>query len=121
MSVFEHLFYEYKMGLRNLCLYTGSLEERHEIEERLKAGGVDYYVHRVNGTKINIFFGDEICVKVVLRMRNRLLSNLSAEEDFILGIMLGYDRVKQCERYIRKTDGGSNGSGNVKIMNRINR
>ncbi|RLD17868.1 MAG: DUF2023 domain-containing protein, partial [Caldiserica bacterium] len=32
---------------------------------------------------------------------DRLLSNLTEEEDFILGIMLGYDRLKQCERYMR--------------------
>ena len=31
--------------------------------------------------------------------------NLSAytdEEDYILGIMLGYDRVKQCQRFLNR-------------------
>jgi len=27
---------------------------------------------------------------------------LTDEEDFILGTMLGYDRVKQCERYLKR-------------------
>ena len=38
------------------------------------------------------------------RFNKRYLSELTAEEDFILGIMLGYDRVKQCERYLRVKD-----------------
>ena len=36
------------------------------------------------------------------------LSNLTDEEDFILGTMLGYDRVKQCERYLRRKRNGGN-------------
>ncbi|PXF51402.1 MAG: hypothetical protein C4B55_03135 [Candidatus Methanophagaceae archaeon] len=27
---------------------------------------------------------------------------MTDEEDFILGTMLGYDRVKQCERYLKR-------------------
>jgi hypothetical protein len=35
-------------------------------------------------------------------MKFTSLSNLTDEEDFILGTMLGYDRVKQCERYLKR-------------------
>ena len=35
------------------------------------------------------------------------LSSLTDDEDFILGTMLGYDRVKQCERYLKKKRSGS--------------
>ncbi|MBN2063189.1 MAG: DUF2023 family protein, partial [Sedimentisphaerales bacterium] len=28
------------------------------------------------------------------------LSDFTPEEDYILGIMLGYDRLKQCQRYV---------------------
>jgi len=30
------------------------------------------------------------------------LNNYTDEEDFILGIMLGYDRYKQCDRFIKR-------------------
>jgi len=42
------------------------------------------------------------------------LSDLTDEEDFILGTMLGYDRVKQCERYLkRKRNGKNNNAGKI--------
>lgn len=37
----------------------------------------------------------------VVRTFNPKLNQLTAEQDFMLGIMLGYDRVKQCERYMK--------------------
>lgn len=40
------------------------------------------------------------CVDVVKTFSPKL-NELTAEQDFILGIMLGYDRVKQCERYLK--------------------
>jgi len=71
--VFTHHIQEYKKGLRALVLYT---------------------TKKVNGTKINVFFGNPICVAVIKQMNITSLSNLTAEEDFILGTMLGY-RPKQ--------------------------
>ena len=50
--------------------------------------------------KINVYFGAKQCVDVV-KTFNPKLNELSAEQDFILGIMLGYDRVRQCERYMK--------------------
>ena len=102
MSIFDHHLYEYKKGLRGLVLHTGNIKEKNIIEKRLKRENISYYIQKINSIKINVFFGDDKCIKIVKQMENRLLSGLTEEEDFILGIMLGYDRLKQCERYIRK-------------------
>ena len=102
MKVFAHFLYEYKKGLRNLALYTGNLEEKEAIEKKLRRENIDYYIRKINGVRMNVFFGDTVCVEMIKQMKFKLLSNLTEEEDFILGIMLGYDRLKQCERYLRR-------------------
>ena len=40
------------------------------------------------------------------RIAIRPVCQLSAEEDFILGTLLGYDREQQCRRYLGKLDIG---------------
>jgi len=113
MEVFTHHIQEYKKGLRALVLYTTKVSNRDAIEERLTRERIDYYIQKVNGTKINVFFGNPICVAVVKQMNITSLSNLTAEEDFILGTMLGYDRVKPCERYLRRKRNGRNDNNNA--------
>jgi hypothetical protein len=102
MKVFVHHIQEYKKGLRTLVLHTTKASNRAAIEKRLEREMINYYVHEVNGTKINVFFGNSICIEVIKQMNITSLSNLTDEEDFILGTMLGYDRVKQCERYLKR-------------------
>lgn len=102
MRVFVHYLYEYKKGLRNLALYTGNTEEKEAIEKKLKKGNIDYYIQKNNDVRMNVFFGDNVCIKMIKQMEFKQLSNLTEEEDFILGIMLGYDRLKQCERYLKR-------------------
>jgi len=101
-KIFTRHLYEYKKGLRNLVLLTTSRSNRATIEERLKEENVDYYIQEVNETKINVLFGDRACIEVIQRMNFKSLSELTDEEDFIIGIMLGYDRLKQCERYLKR-------------------
>ena len=113
MEVFTHHIQEYKKGLRALVLYTTKASNRDAIEKRLTRERIDYYIQKVNGTKINVFFGNPICVAVIKQMNITSLSNLTAEEDFILGTMLGYDRVKQCERYLRRKRNGRNDNNNT--------
>lgn len=102
MRVFVHYLYEYKKGLRNLALYTGNTEEKEAIEKKLKKENIDYYIQKNNDVRMNVFFGDSVCIKMIKQMQFKQLSNLTEEEDFILGIMLGYDRLKQCERYLKR-------------------
>lgn len=111
--MFTHHIQEYKKGLRALVLYTTKASNRDAIEKRLKREMIDYYIQKVNGAKINVFFGNSICVAVIKQMNITSLSNLTDEEDFILGTMLGYDRVKQCERYLRRKRNGRNDNNNT--------
>ena len=100
LRVFHHHIYEYKKGIRNLILTTEKAKYRDSIENRLKNEKIDYVIHDIPNEKINVYFGEKDCVDVV-KTFNPKLNELSAEQDFMLGIMLGYDRVKQCERYLK--------------------
>lgn len=102
LQVLIHHIYEYKKGIRNMVLHTMTKAERADAEFLLTQKGICYYIETVNDHKINVFFGNPVCVKVVQSFGSKMLSEHTAEEDFILGIMLGYDRSKQCERYLEK-------------------
>ncbi len=104
MQILLHHIYEYKKGLRNLVLHTMSKDEQYLAEELLIRKGIYYKIQDVNTRKINVFFGKNQCVKIVESFRNKSLSEFSAEQDFMLGIMLGYDRVQQCDRYINRKE-----------------
>ncbi|MBC8526704.1 MAG: DUF2023 family protein [Candidatus Cloacimonetes bacterium] len=102
MKLFTNYLYEYKKGLRNLAIYTGRVEEKDAIIKKLMRENITYYIQKLNNTRINVFFGDKICIDIIRQMNLKSLSNLTEEEDFILGIMLGYNRLKQCERYLKR-------------------
>jgi len=107
MKVFLHHIYEYHKGLRGLILYTGSAECLPFMEAKLKKNNIDYLVCPISENKANVFFGHSLCVEIVKRIGYRNLAWLKPEEDFILGIMLGYDRIKQCERYLKRKGNSS--------------
>ncbi len=100
LRVFHHHIYEFKKGIRNLILTTEKAIYKNTIEQRLKNENIDYLIHNVDDKKINVYFGAPQCVDVV-KTFNPKLNKLTPEQDFMLGIMLGYDRVKQCERYLK--------------------
>lgn len=102
MEVFNHHIYEYKKGLRTLVLHTTKASNRDMVEKTLEKNRIDYYVQNVNKTKINLFFGNSMCVDIIKQMNFDSLSDLTDEEDFILGTMLGYGRMNQCERYLKR-------------------
>ena len=110
----SHHIYELMKGLRHLILFTTTEEHRLAIVQKLETHGISLLIQSVapGSNKINVFFGDQTCIDVLETFDADYLSELSAEEDFMLGVMLGYDRVKQCERYLsvrarqeRPTDG----------------
>ena len=70
----------------------------------LKKDNIDFVIHDIDKNKINVYFGAKECIDVI-KTFNPKLNELSAEQDFMLGIMLGYDRVKQCARYMRIKNG----------------
>ncbi len=104
MQVFYHLLYEFDKGLRDLALITEPKEKQSNILKRLQKENIPYLIQDVDTDKINVFFGKKACVDVVSTFINTRLNYISAEQDFILGIMLGYNRERQCERYLVRKD-----------------
>jgi hypothetical protein len=98
--VFYHHIYEYQKGIRKLILHTTLKANRMSIEEMLGKKNISSLIYSLSNHKINVFFGDVACVEVIRQFNKCKLSELTDEEDFILGIMLGYDTAKQCERYL---------------------
>ncbi len=101
LKVFMHHIYEYKKGLRNLILTTEKASNKDYIKYRLEKENIPYLIQDVSERSINVFFGNENCIKVVSTF-DRHLNKLSPEQDFMLGIMLGYDRILQCKRYMQR-------------------
>lgn len=106
MKVFLHHIYEYKKGLRNLILHTTRLSFQEGIIKKLESENIAYIIHPVGKDRINIFFGAVDCIDVINSIDKNSLSAYNAEEDFILGIMLGYERLRQCKRYLKKKTNG---------------
>jgi hypothetical protein len=102
MQVFSHCLYEFQKGVRRLVLLTLEIYELNNIISRLEKEKIPYHFQYLKNKKANLYFGDEACVQVAKMLGKRPLSELSEEEDFILGIMLGYDVKQQCSRYINK-------------------
>lgn len=100
IRILTHHIYEYKKGLRLLALHTMNVKERREAERILDRRKIPYFVQTVSQEKINIFLGDTQCIEVVKSFQKDSLTQYTAEQDFILGIMLGYDRKSQCARYL---------------------
>lgn len=100
LQVFHHHIYEYKKGLRNLVLTTEKADYKDYIAERLEHNQIDYLIQETPSKRINVFFGAKECVDVVKTFIDKKLNEITPEQDFMLGIMLGYDRLKQCARYL---------------------
>lgn len=96
-----HHIYEYQKGIRPLVLCTLHPQDASAIMQRLRGLDIDYYhQHTPNFGHINLFFGHSSCVSMVRHMlEGRYLHELSLEQDFILGALLGYDLPRQCDRY----------------------
>lgn len=96
-----HHIYEYEKGIRPMVLCTLSAEELELIVSKLEAKGIAYFTQATPGLcRINLFFGRETCVETISYfLQDRYLHQLSPEQDFILGALLGYDLCGQCDRY----------------------
>ena len=105
LAVFRHHIYEFHTGIRNLFLTTEKSEYKDIIKNRLEKDKIDYTIHDIGKNRINVYFGAKQCVDVVKSFAQPDVKKLTPEQDFILGIMLGYDRVKECERYLKILNG----------------
>lgn len=102
MEVFFHHIYEYQKGLRNLILHTTTKGYKYLMQSKLEHSSIAYFIQPIDEEKINIYFGDNDCIEIIKHMNKENLTELNEEEDFMLGIMLGYDRKLQCERYLKR-------------------
>ena len=102
MQVLKHHVYEYKKGIRNMVLHTMKRAEKDKAIQFLENRKVHFWIFEVNENKINIFFGNPDCVEIVKTFEAESLNELTPEQDFILGIMLGYSREQQYKRYLKQ-------------------
>ena len=100
-SVLNTYIYEIKKGTKPLALLTVSNECLDRLLDKITKNGLEYALQKIEN-KCNIFFGESECVEVVKTFLDKNLSQLSADKDFILGILLGYNRIQQCRRYLNK-------------------
>jgi hypothetical protein len=102
MQVFFHLIYEYQKGLRDLCLWTCRGEMCEKAKQSLASQNIDYIIIPVDDIKINIFFGMPSCLEIVQQFSCKELNKITDEEDFILGMMLGYAKHQQYTRLLTR-------------------
>lgn len=102
LYVLNHHIYEYRKGLRRLVLFTAVRTQQTYIEERLRRAHIEYYIQAINHSGINVFFGHKACIDVIRSFGCPSLRDLTPEQDFILGTLLGYDTVAQCARYVER-------------------
>lgn len=102
MKVLMNHIYEYKKGVRQMVLFTFNKRYEDYATARLKRQNISYILQPVGNDRINLFFGRKQCLEAIRLMVTRPLGQLTPEEDFILGAMLGYDICAQCERYCER-------------------
>ena len=105
IRIFLNHVYEFKKGVRNMVLYTMNKEYEAFAIRRLENQNISYTIQEVGTNKINLFFGKPECMEAIRHIITRPLNQLTPEEDFILGAMLGYDICQQCKRYCGKKEG----------------
>lgn len=102
MKVLMNHIYEYKKGVRRMVLFTFNKRYEQFALTRLQHQDISYIVQPVGNDRLNLFFGRKECLDAIRLMVTRPLNQLTPEEDFILGAMLGYDICAQCERYCER-------------------
>lgn len=102
MMVFANHLYEYKKGIRRMVLFTVNDRYIESVIRRLHHEQICFELQEVGNGRTNIFFGRPECIRVVRKMITQPLHQLSPEQDFILGTLLGYDICVQCERFCRR-------------------
>ena len=100
-ELFAHHLYELDKGLRHLVLHTAPIEVVDAMIRKLRRNDVPFHIQELSCGKINLFFGEKECVETIKKFKNKALNKYTSEEDFILGILLEYDPLKQTKRYLK--------------------
>jgi hypothetical protein len=102
MKVLMNHIYEYKKGVRRMILFTCNRRFEAFATNRLCRQSIDYVVQPAGKENVNVYFGRRECLDAIRLFVTCPLNELTPEEDFILGAMLGYDICAQCERYCER-------------------
>lgn len=102
MKVLVNHIYEFKKGVRRMVLFTFNKRYEQFAVTRLQHQNISYVIQPVGNDRLNLFFGKKECLAAIRLMITKPLCQLTPEEDFILGAMLGYDICTQCERYCER-------------------
>ncbi len=102
LKVLMNHIYEYQKGVRPLVLFTFNERYRAFAEQRLKSQDITYIIQPAGNNTLNLFFGHKECIAAISQIVKRRLNELTPEEDFMLGALLGYDIRTQCERYCQR-------------------
>ena len=102
MKVLVNHIYEFKKGVRRMVLFTYNKRYEQFAVTRLQHQNISYVIQPVGNDRLNLFFGKKECLDAIRLMITKPLCQLTPEEDFILGAMLGYDICAQCERYCER-------------------
>lgn len=102
MKVLLNHIYEYKKGVRQMILFTCNAKYEEYATNRLSSQNIEFIVQKVGNSNINIFFGRKECLDAIRIIVNKSLSQMTPEEDFIIGALLGYDICCQCERFCER-------------------
>lgn len=102
MKVLVNHIYEFKKGVRRMVLFTFNKRYEQFAVTRLQHQKISYVIQPVGNDRLNLFFGKKECLDAIRLMITKPLCQLTPEEDFILGAMLGYDICAQCERYCER-------------------
>lgn len=103
LKLYLHQIYEYRKGVRKLVLCTMRTDCAEIMRERLEGQQIPYIVQPVAPEKVNLYFGNPLCLDVVRTFVHKRMNELTPAEDFMLGTMLGYDLAGQCERFCKRT------------------
>jgi len=104
MKVLMNHIYELHKGVRQMVLFTCNKKYGEQAVSRLESQGIPYILQAAGQKNLNVYFGRQECMEAIRRLITRPLNELTPEEDFILGALLGYDICAQCERYCKRKD-----------------
>ena len=102
IRVLSEQIYQYQKGVRRFVLYTFPSCYIDIAVEKLRRQSIDYVIQPAGNNSVNLYFGRKECIAVVRDIVTRPLNELSPEEDFMLGTLLGYDLCMQCQRYCKR-------------------
>ena len=102
MKVLMNHIYELNKGVRQMVLFTCNKKYGQQAVERLESQGIPYVLQPAGQQNLNVYFGRRECLEAIRLIVTRPLNQLTPEEDFILGAMLGYDICAQCERSCKR-------------------